>query len=177
MKNFNEYILEKLKINKDTKLDSDIRLLFLHIYLDRKTNQMVPDLVKVINENEESITFQYLTDNYNQRGNIKTLQLASFKTDVKDAVISDYLKTKWYAILKKNRAIEILEYLIEQYTNQSNFKYSWYDLIYEDPGSHNIKRDLSYVSISHDKIHSTPSPTYTQIITVDELKELLKKIS
>ena len=57
MKDFNEYILEKLKINKDTKLNSDIRLLFLHIYLDRKTNQMVPDLVKVINENEESITF------------------------------------------------------------------------------------------------------------------------
>jgi len=62
MKKINTYIIEKLHLNKDIKIDNDIRCLFCQLRFDRKTDEIVPDIIKVIYENDEEIKFEYLTN-------------------------------------------------------------------------------------------------------------------
>ena len=109
MKKINIYITEKFKISKDIKVKSDKYLMFTLVARYREDKYIVPDIVEVISENGNEITFKYLTNYHGQLGKEETVKVKEESNpDEKGyTYFSDYIKSRNMVFIDKKRAEEV----------------------------------------------------------------------
>jgi len=146
---------------------------------DRKTDEIVPDIIKVIYENDEEIKFEYLTNFYNQQGLVKTLKRGKYSLDniPEKIFISNSLSTKHFAILKKDDALYVLNDILDKLDENRITKYSWFDVILD---TEKIKGAWAYISYCYKSIApgKIPNPIHdlcpVETTHIEELIKILK---
>jgi len=111
MKNLNNYIVEKLRINKNSKLNHSKYLMFTLVERYREEKYIVPDIVEVLGIDENNVlTFEYLTNYHNQQGNKESIMYKIQDPDKTGCkYFSEFIESRKMAFIEEDRAKEILE--------------------------------------------------------------------
>lgn len=176
MKNINRYILEKLQLNKET-ISREVRVLFCYLRFERKTNQIIPDLIEIISENENEIEFRYITNNYNQEGVTKKLKKSkySYSRCPDTVVVSTQYETKHFAILNHDDGLKVLKD-IHKYLKQSRtIKYCWEDVILDKNFNRSVGGYICYQTENLPK-NKIPDPKNNNIMYPEQIQKLIDEL-
>jgi len=138
MNSLSQYILEKFKISKDIKVKSDKYLMFTLVARYREDKYIVPDIVEVISENNDYITFKYLTNYHGQIGKEETVKVKEESNpDEKGyTYFSESIISRNMVFVDKKRAEEIFN------SNKPIYELCWKSLL--DKNYKINKRNASY---------------------------------
>ena len=177
MKKISNYIFEKLHLNKETT-SNEVRVIFCELLFQRKTKQIIPDLIEVISENEKEIEFKYLTNYYNQQGVIKKLRKDGYRwAKCPDSVfISTQYTTKHFCILNHDDGLSVLKDMLEKIKQKRTYKYCWEDVILDQNFNRTVGGYICYCSRELPK-NKIPNGIYdTDMVTPDKLEDLINDL-
>ena len=138
MKDFNLYILEKLKINKNTKLSDNINGIsngnicgiFRMYQANNAGAHLIPDIIKIneISSENKTVTFTYLTNKFGKFKTQETLKISSVpdKSYKFRGISSFQSSSKPCTILNKE---DMLNYLKSLLGNEKIL--NWFDITYK----------------------------------------------
>lgn len=159
MNNISKYIVEKLKINKDSKLSSE-----LHDHLENEdicaiftlreftrldkfnsTSFLTIDLIKILICSETHIRFKYLTDCNGKKDKIETIKIDDDPIPNKPYLgYPEFKGNIIKVILPSSEVNKIFEHLSTILNNSSFFRLNWHEILFKTPNTRRMEKIYSF---------------------------------
>ena len=130
MININSYIIEKLHLNKDIKVNNNIYVMFTLVSRYREEKYIVPDIVEItkLDEDKNLLIYKCLTNFHNQKNNEEAITFKTIDNSGDIEYFSNFIISRNMVFIKLQRAKKILN----ESEKINNYTLCWKQLLDKD---------------------------------------------